>query len=122
MRKRGTECVVRFLCAIFQLFVITELRQPQQIESCDGVRGWFRAVVIIFHAQRYARIFSARAEIAAVLFVEEQAVLRFLEFDRKLQPLDIEASFIKIDKPLDHARRGTPGGTAVVLCSPLTSV
>src|SRR4029077_16151535 len=54
------------------------------------------------HAQRYARVLSARAKIAAVLFIEEQAILRFLEFERKLQPLDVEGSFVKIDEPLDH--------------------
>ena len=44
---------------------------------------------------------SSRAEIAAVLLVEEQAVLRFLQFNRKFQPLDIKGRLVKIGQALD---------------------
>src|SRR5439155_2900131 len=34
--------------------------------------------------------------------VEKEPVLRFLQLDGKLQPLDIERSFVKIEQSLDH--------------------
>jgi hypothetical protein len=47
-------------------------------------------------------ILAARAQIAAVLFVQEQAILRLLQLGREFKPLDIERRFVKVEKALDH--------------------
>ena len=84
------------------LFVIAKLCQPQKIQGRDRARSRLCPVVIVFHSEKDAFIFAARAEIAAVLLVKKQAVLRLLQFDREFQPFDIERSFVKIEKTLNH--------------------
>src|SRR5207302_6894961 len=104
MRKRCRECVDRFSGALRSRSrrIVAELRQPQKIQRGHRASRWLRSVVVVLHPEEHTLVLSARAEIAAVLLVEKQAVLRLLQFDRKLQPIDIERGLVKIEKALDH--------------------
>src|SRR2546430_3216108 len=104
MRNRRRKCIERFLGAIFELLVVPKLRQPQKIKRSNRARSRFGAVVIVFHAQDDTLVFAAGRKIAAVLFVEEQTILRFLKLNCELQPFDVERRFVKIEKSLDHER------------------
>ena len=104
MRKRWPKCVDRFSRAFVQFLVVTKLREPQKINRGDGTRGGFGAVIIVFHPQHDAFVLAAGAEVTAVLVIIEQAVLRRLQLDRKLQPFDIERGFVEIEKSLNHER------------------
>ena len=91
-----------FFAPARNLFIVANLCEPQKIQGRDRARSRLRSVVIVFHSQKDAFIFAAGAEIAAVLLVEKQAVLRLLQFDREFQPFDIERSFVKIEKTLNY--------------------
>ena len=83
------DCLVRTLAITFRP---AELRQAKEIESSDRIRRRLRAVVVLLHSQQHALVFAAGAEIAAVLFVEENLVLRFLQLERELAAIECRRS------------------------------
>src|SRR5438874_2167163 len=98
LRAKGVD---GFLGAFVPALFIAKLRQPKKIQSGYRTRSWFRAVVVFFQAQKNARVISGAAEVAALLFINEQSVLSFLQFDREPKPNHIKGSFIKIEQSLN---------------------
>src|SRR6266581_7211533 len=104
MGKRWCKCVDCFPSAFAQFLVVAKLRQSQKIDCGNRACGRLSAVIIVFHSQHNAFVFAARREVAAVFLVGKQTVLRFLKLKGKLQPLDVEGSFVKIEKSLNDKR------------------
>src|SRR5205085_3443127 len=102
MADLRAESVDRFLGALAPALFVAKLRQPKKIQGSDRTRSRFRAVVVLFHPQKDARVFSSAAEVGALFFVEEQSVLCLLQFDREAEPIHLERSFIKIEQSLNN--------------------
>src|SRR5437868_743321 len=93
--RKGGDCLPG---AFVQALVVTKLREPQKIERGDGTCRWFGAVIVILHSENNAFVFAIGREVAAVFLIVEQTVLRFLQLNRKFQPLDVERRLVKIEK------------------------
>src|SRR5439155_5474805 len=74
------------------------------------------------HPEEHAFVLTARAEIATVLFLEKQAILRLLQLDRKFQPLDIERGFVKVEKALDNERVIVGEGLNIAAVTAIVSI
>src|SRR5687768_9580338 len=99
MADLGCKSFDCFLRALEGTGIIPNLGQPKQVERCDRARGWLRAVVVFLHPKEDARVLARAAEVSAPLFIEEQPVLRFLQFNRKLQPANVEGGLVEIEQP-----------------------
>src|SRR5437660_2838070 len=102
MRHCRRKCVERLTPAIFELLVPSKLRESQQIERSNRTRRRLGAIVVVFHSQHDTGVLAACAKVSVALLIKKQSVLRFLQFNRELQPLDVERRLVKIEKPLDH--------------------
>src|SRR5260370_21611181 len=101
MGKRWRKRIDRSPSAFVQFLVVAKLREPQKIQGSDRTRRGFGAVIVVLHSEDDARLFAAGSEVAAVLFIVEQTVPRFLKLKCDLQPIVVALSFVKIQESLD---------------------
>src|SRR6476620_4986859 len=84
-----------------QFLRITQLSQTEQIERRNRARRRLRVVAVLFQPKQNARIITGAGEIAAVLVVPEEPVLRRLQLLGQAQPFHVERGLIQVEQSLD---------------------